>query len=179
MADSRGRKYVRVYYDLEREYGPVFQDDTCLATWLRLLMIAEDRWPNVAEIPRSARTSSVRRLIEAGLVIAVPPYGFRILGLDAERTRRSNAGRNAAGIRWGIADGNAKPMPRHDTPRHDEIPLPPQVGKRKDGTNPRATVTNPRANGHSPRQERAAQKRGGMETLAEIAARAAAYKADA
>ena len=42
----------------------------------------------------------------------------------------------------------------------DEISPPPQVGRRKDGTNPRALGTNPRANGASPRQEREAQKRG-------------------
>jgi hypothetical protein len=41
----------------------------------------------------------------------------------------------------------------------DDSP-PPQVGRRKDGTNPRAVGSNPRANGTSPRQEREAQKRG-------------------
>ncbi len=36
---------------------------------------------------------------------------------------------------------------------------PPQVGRRKEGTNPRAVGTNPRANGTSPRQERERVKR--------------------
>jgi hypothetical protein len=40
-----------------------------------------------------------------------------------------------------------------------EISPPPQAGRRKDRTNPRALGTNPRANGTSPRQEREAQKR--------------------
>ncbi len=56
----------------------------------------------------------------------------------------------------------------------DEISPPPQVGRRKDGTNPRAQGTNPRANGTSPRQEREAQKRGGADSLATILAKAAA-----
>jgi 5-methylcytosine-specific restriction endonuclease McrA len=55
-----------------------------------------------------------------------------------------------------------------------EISPPPQAGRRKDGTNPRAMGTNPRANGTSPRQERQAAKRGGMpDSVAAILARAA------
>lgn len=56
----------------------------------------------------------------------------------------------------------------------DDVSPPPQVGRRSDGTNPRAQGTNPRANGHSPRQEREAQKRGGADSLATILAKAAA-----
>lgn len=53
----------------------------------------------------------------------------------------------------------------------DEISPPPQVGRRKDGANPRAKGTNPRAQGTSPRQRRQAAKRGGGETLAAILVR--------
>lgn len=49
---------------------------------------------------------------------------------------------------------------------------PPQVGRRSNGTNPRARGTNPRAKGTSPRQKRAEEKRGGIETLASILSRA-------
>lgn len=56
----------------------------------------------------------------------------------------------------------------------DEYSPPPQVGRRKDGTNPRALGTNARANGHSPRQEREAQKRGGLQSLNDILTKAAA-----
>jgi hypothetical protein len=49
------------------------------------------------------------------------------------------------------------------------------VGKRQNGTNPRATGANPRAQGTSPRQERDRQKRGPMpESVHDILRRAAA-----
>jgi len=60
----------------------------------------------------------------------------------------------------------------------EDFPSPTGVGRRKDGTNPRALRTNPRANGHSPRQERAAEKRGGIPTsVHDILRRAAAQGA--
>jgi hypothetical protein len=50
---------------------------------------------------------------------------------------------------------------------------PPLVGRRKDGTNPRALSMNPRANGTSPRQERQRQKTG-PSSLHDILRKAAA-----
>jgi hypothetical protein len=44
----------------------------------------------------------------------------------------------------------------------EDFPAPTAVGRRSDGTNPRALGTNPRSLGQSPRQERAAAKRGGI-----------------
>lgn len=95
------RPYARVYYvDLERDHLDVWRDDLALATWLRLLAVAEAMWPAIPEIPRSADDESVKRLIRAGLVISVPPYRYQIKGLDAERNTRSIAARTAAENRW-------------------------------------------------------------------------------
>jgi hypothetical protein len=47
----------------------------------------------------------------------------------------------------------------------DFSPPPAKLGRRKNGTNPRAQGTNPRANGTSPRQEREERKKGGLESI--------------
>lgn len=98
------RPFARHYYvDLERDYPAVWWDDHQYATFGRLLAVAESMWPAVPEIPRSARGTVVQKLVDSGLVIAVPPFSYRIKGMDAERTARSNAASNAARIRHGIA----------------------------------------------------------------------------
>jgi hypothetical protein len=169
------RPYARVYFDdLQRDYPDIYADDAALAAWLRLLVIAEKMWPSVPEVPRSIRPRALYSLVDAGLVERMPPHCYRIKGLDAERTRRQESARNAAGVRWQSdrnAAGNAEPMP---STRRDEnetkIPPPPtRGGRRKDGTNPRQTGTEPRSNGTNPRaigtstrQVRKAEKRGGF-----------------
>jgi len=159
------RRYVRVYDDdLRRDYPEVWTDDRALATWLRLLSVADKMWPTLPEIPRYIKAAPLAVLVNCGLVEALPAHCYRIRGHDVERTARSNAARNAAAGRWhseGTADGNAAPMPRRERDENEnESSPPPPVGKRANGTNPRALGTNPRANGTSPRQEREAQKRG-------------------
>lgn len=167
------RKFARVYYDdLQREFPEVWADDALLATWLRLLVVAEKHWPTLPEVPRSVRPRALARLASTGLVLLTDPHCYRIRGLDAERTRRQDAARNAAGKRWDSdsnAEGNASAMPRQDETRKDELPpLPRKRGLRKDGTNPRA-------NGTAPRQKREAEKRAGIPTsVAAILSRAAA-----
>jgi hypothetical protein len=95
------RPYARVYYiDMETDHPEVWRDDEALATWVRLLVVAEAMWPAVPEIPRSAKDASVRKLVRSGLVIPVAPFGFCIKGLNAERSARSIAGRIAGENRW-------------------------------------------------------------------------------
>lgn len=154
------RHYVRVYDDdFRRDYKALWDDDACLATWLRLLSVAEKMWPTMPELPRSARDEPLAALVGAGLII-LDGDCYRIKGLDAERNARRNAGRIAADVRWGNADSIAKDMPKTTRDENETKPLPPRVGKRVNGNNPRAIGTNPRALGTSPRQEREAQKRG-------------------
>jgi hypothetical protein len=142
-----GRPFARIYYvDLERDYPDVWRDDAALATYVRLLSIADAMWPAIPEVPRSAKAVVVKQLIDAvsrssaspgdgGLVIAVPPYSYRIRGLDAERTARSNAAGIASRIRWGTPastpDGNAPAnpagIPTHATSPDQSRPVQPRA----------------------------------------------------
>lgn len=187
------RQYVRVYHDdLMADYGASWSDDAQLATWLRLLVIADKMWPTVAELPRSVRAKPLAGLVAARLVELVPPHGYRIRGHDAERRKRQESARTAAASRWdsgrtpdGTADGMPSPSPRPSRADSDIPPPPAKRGRRKDETNPRAEGTAPRqtgtdlrSNGHSIRQERAAEKRGGFEALGGIMAGVAARQAE-
>lgn len=171
------RPFARLYYDdFLREFPEVYADDAALATWIRLLVVAEKAWPLTPELPRSARAKPLRVLVDAGLVAIGPDFTFALRGHAAERTRRTAAGSAGAHARWdanahAIASGNA--MHRREREEEEITPSPTAVGKRRNGTNPRATGANPRAQGTSPRQERERQKRGPTalhEILTKIAA---------
>lgn len=100
MTERRDRKYVRVYYDLQAEYPDVYRSDAALATWLRLLMVADGMWPAIPDLPRSARTAPLRVLAEAGLIELLPGHRFVIRGHQAERERRSQSASASAQLRW-------------------------------------------------------------------------------
>ena len=157
------RRYARFYYpEFIHDYPTVYSDDAAFAAWMRLLVVAEQMWPLSMELPRSVRPRALRLLVDAGLVATDGTY-FALKGLDAERTRRRDAGRKGAAVRWdsdGNANASANAMPSKSISKDEtRFTPPPQVGLRKNGTNPRALGTNPRATGTSPRQERQAQKR--------------------
>lgn len=106
--------YVRVYYRIveDERFQSVYPDDRALATWLRLLIVADGAYPAAASIPRSVNQKSVAKLVEAGLVELVGTDHFRIHGLESERSRRSEMGRRAASMRW-QSEGNAPVMRPH------------------------------------------------------------------
>jgi hypothetical protein len=182
--------YSRLYHRFKREFPGIYADDAALASWIRLLMLADASWPMRPPLPRSVRATALRKLVEAGLVVVEgDSYGIR--GLDAERTRRRDAARTGAAKRWqsdGNANASAVAMPRRDetsTSKEEtlEIPPPPaERGRRINGTNPRSEGTaprdnraNPRANGTSTRQVREQRKHGTTRlgsVLREAAARA-------
>lgn len=181
--------YSRLYHRFRREFPDIYADDHALAGWVRLLLVADASWPMRPPLPRSARASVVRCLESAGLLI-LDGDAYTVRGLDAERTRRRDAGRKGAAQRWqsdGNAVANANEMPRRDEyetsiDEQESPPPPAQRGRRKDRTNPRAVGTSPRlngkdprANGKAPRQEREAQKRAAMpQSVNDILRRAAA-----
>lgn len=103
--------YSRIYHRLMSEYPSVWRSDSQLALLVRLLVAADKFYP---EWPTSnRRNGAYRLLLEAGLVIEKEGTdGYTIRGLEAERERRSHAGRNAAASRWG--------MPRRDETSKDE-----------------------------------------------------------
>lgn len=122
---SPSDKYVRVYYRVidDDRFEGIYTDDRHLATWLRLLLMADAVWPASAPIPRSARPASVERLIKAGLIELMPHDHYRVHGLDRERDMRSHVGRNGAAVRWqnnGNAVASEPNMHRRDEQRQDE-----------------------------------------------------------
>ena len=170
------RRWARFYFDdFIRDYPEVYADDAAFATWMRLLVVAEKAWPAQPELPRSVRVKSLQKL--RGLVAVGPNFTFSIKGFDAERSRRHANASAAAHAKWdAVADANAHAdaMLVRERERDETNTPPPRVGRRKDGTNPRALGTNPRATGTSPRQTRDAEKRAGMpQSVHEILRKAA------
>lgn len=98
-------KYSRVYWgvvDDDRFIG-IYDDDSNWSAYTRLLMIADQAWPASAHLPATLRKSSLSALIERGIVEPGTSGRFRIHGMDAERERRSEAGRLG-----GIASGRSR-----------------------------------------------------------------------
>lgn len=98
------------YDDMIRDYEGVWNNNDQLATWVRMLAAADPVWPTPPELPRSVKPSVLARLKESSLIETLPAHRYRIKGFDLEREARSNAGRNAAAVRW-QSKGNANAMP--------------------------------------------------------------------
>lgn len=116
--------YSRVYWGIvdDPKFAIVYDDDHALATWLRLLLIADQAHPASGHLPSGCRKATVQALAEAKL-IRVTGSRFRITGLDAERNMRSESARNAAALRWHSDRSNgadASGMPRRDETRRDK-----------------------------------------------------------
>lgn len=111
---SVGAGYARVYFSIldDEKFDRVYSDDHHLATWLRLLLLAEMAYPNAVSLPHDVRTPSVHVLAEVGLIDLTRRGLFRIHGMQAERERRSAQARNAAAVRWQSAS-NAPAMRAH------------------------------------------------------------------
>jgi hypothetical protein len=117
MAEGR---FVLVFHeDMMANHAPIWDDDKALATWIRLLALADKIWPSPAELPRGASKSAVDRLIGAGLIEADGPHRFRIPSLDKKRDAARNAASNAARIRHGNAASNAESLPTRLRPDVD------------------------------------------------------------
>jgi hypothetical protein len=108
------RPFVRVYHDdLQKDYAAVWDDDHLLATWLRLLVVADKMWPTPGEIPRRERPNTIARLAATKILQLLPHHRFRLKGLDAERQRRAAAGRVGADVRW-PSKGDPSAIPSDD-----------------------------------------------------------------
>lgn len=108
------RKYSRVYWSVndDPKFDGIRGDSARFGTWVRLLMVADAVWPSSPTLPRWVRKGHLDALIAAGIVDVLPEDRFRIRGMDAERSARSNAASNAAASRWR--------MPRQDETSKDE-----------------------------------------------------------
>jgi hypothetical protein len=109
-------EYVRVYHAIvdDPKFADVFDSDAALATWLRLLIVADQAWPASAHLPGNVKRRTFDLLVRVGLVDALPGWRYRIHGLDSERGARSDKARNAAAKRWhsgSSATASDVPMP--------------------------------------------------------------------
>lgn len=115
MSDSDSQVYSRIYHRLMNEYPTLWRSDTQLALFIRLLVLADKFWPDRPPIPR-ANAAALRALQDAGLLIVDEADCYRVRGLDAERSRRSTAARNAARSRYAVPDA----VPSKEEKRKEE-----------------------------------------------------------
>lgn len=101
--------YSRIYHSIvdDPKFAAVYDDDRRLATWLRLLIVAEQAHPASAYIPEGTNRGALTALVDCGLVDIGTGRRFRIHGLDAERTRRGDAARVG-----GLASGRSRSVER-------------------------------------------------------------------
>jgi len=122
--------YSRVYHRLQVEYRAVFDDETALGTWLRLLVIADATYPSPAHLPRRCNSRALAKLVEAGLV-TVDDDLYTVRGLTGERERRSAQGRaGGRAFRERLTNAQRTPderqpsaRPRRDETRKDETSI--------------------------------------------------------
>lgn len=186
--DGMPRAYLRIDPNIDQHPDPL---------GMVLLMCAAARQPergrfrDRAVIVRAIGPARTKAMLTRQDIAALADGRLYVVGWDewqegdytvGERMRRMRSRRNR-----GVPPVTVLPSPgrndvttdaRSTTPSvstlgdGDEVSPPPQVGRRRDGTNPRALGTNPRANGSSPRQVHEATKHGGAESLASIMAQA-------
>lgn len=128
----RDNPYSRVYHSVvdDPKFAEVFTDDRRLATWLRLLLLADSTYPQPTPLPRSASLAAVRHLVEVGLLSMVGKDHYRVCGMARERDGRSARASAASNARWNaerIASGNAEAMldeTRRDKTRRESPPTP-------------------------------------------------------
>ena len=109
MARSE-RPYSRVYHDApaDDKFADIWwDDDAALATWLRLLVAADQSYPNPATYYEGVDREAVKRLVDAGLVDPVGKRTYRIHGLANEREKRTALAREAATARHAQSGSSA------------------------------------------------------------------------
>ncbi len=97
--------YSRIYHSIidDAKFATIYDDDRRLATWLRLLIVAEQAYPASGNIPTGTHRASLSALVDAGLLDLGAGSRFRVHGLDDERTWRSDAARVG-----GLASGRSR-----------------------------------------------------------------------
>jgi hypothetical protein len=129
--------YSRVYWSVmdDAKFDGIREDPRHFGAWCLLLIVADMAFPAPAFPPPTVSRASMKALTEAGLVDRLSGGRFRIHGLETERAKRSQYGRNAAEVRW-HGKRNADPVldeTRRDKQRLDEAsdektPQPPASG---------------------------------------------------
>lgn len=109
-------RYSRVYHSIleDPKFVDIYEDDCALATWLRLLIVADQAYPSPALIPQGTCPSGMDKLWDARLVETIGRTRYRVVGLAAEREKRSASASQAASARWQKSDAPA--MRPHSAP---------------------------------------------------------------
>lgn len=99
---SERAPYSRVYWSIldDPKFLGVRSKPIHLGSWLLLLVVADMAHPAPAFVPPTITKPSLRVLTDCGLIDLLPDGMFRVHGLDAERGKRSESGRNASASRW-------------------------------------------------------------------------------
>lgn len=109
MSDER---YARVRFSImdDPKFDGIREDPALLGAWTLCLVVAEMAWPSPAFQPPWVSSGAFATLVEHGLVDPTPNGCYRIHGLDAERSKRTEQARTASNARWNApsnADRNA------------------------------------------------------------------------
>lgn len=115
------RPYVKVYREIiadDPKFETIYPSNRNLATWLRMLLLADAMYPAPAPVAGFNRRA-VADLVTCGLVELVGSHHYRFHGLKSERSIQSDAGKAGAAARWGRIAGHeialCDPMPTNPT----------------------------------------------------------------
>jgi len=139
---TAARTYCRVYHQIvdDPKFRRVYHDDAALATWLRMLLVADAMYPASAPMPEI--TDAVTLLLRVKLIQRRPGNRYIVTGLEREREMRSESARNAAAVRWHNA-GNADAMPSRAEQSKEEQSKPTRLPKGHYGQHPDCLVCAP------------------------------------
>lgn len=110
MSDDR---YARVRFSImdDPKFDGIRENTGMLGAWTLCLVVAEMAWPSPAFRPPWVSDRQFAALVDHGLVDPTPNGCYRIHGLDAERSRRTEQARTASNARW-----NAPSIPASNAP---------------------------------------------------------------
>lgn len=114
---SERAPYSRVYWSVmdDPKFDGIRENPKHFGAWCLLLIVADMAHPAPAFPPPAVPKASMKMLVEAGLVDPLSGGRFRIHGLDAERGRRSDAGRVG-----GLVSGRSRTVERTGNERSQD-----------------------------------------------------------
>lgn len=115
--------YVRVFYRIidDPKFATVYDDDTRLATWLRLLLTADATYPAPAPLPHGINRKALEELVRVGLVDIGTGHRYRMHGMTAVREAAAEQGRKLAAMRYRTAEPQHEPAMRYRTAEPDAL----------------------------------------------------------
>lgn len=94
--------YARIYQSVrdDEKFVGIFEDESAFGSWVKLLLNAERDWPAPSDIPSWCKPKTLDLLVARGIVEPINGSRYKIVGLDAERARRSQRATESAEARW-------------------------------------------------------------------------------